>query len=321
MKFLTHIRIMLLCLHIVMIQSHEHSNTIVFDTPDSSCDKLSIGLENSLTYLTKKWQLHGLAPISYPSVFNNYIAHAYSELYQQDIIIKIGQSNDECKALEYFQGNGMVELLDYDLEHFALLLQYIPSNITLADYLCITQDDNLAISAFVDVFKRIHASPKHLTVAHYAKLEDELFLLHSYNFTKIPAHLLQKACNLYGQLFRSDTPEYLLHGDLHCRNILQNDNEFIAIDPWASVGPLTYEAASFLTSPTDFLLLHDTIQDILQNRLNRLSDELQLDKQQLRDFSFIRLIYLACICETKNRNDDWIEQFIQVAQVVNRLNI
>jgi len=178
----------------------------------------------------------------------------------------------------------------------------------------------MVINAFVDLFKKIHTSQKNFIPTDWKTLHDDFAVLTSYTFVKIPENLLQKALQISDQLLASDGPQHLLHCDLHCRNILQFQDSFIAIDPWPSVGPLEYEAASFLTSPTDLLLLRDDIKEILQNRLNKLSHLLNLNKQQLKDCSLMRVMLLACLCESRNKNDDWIEQFIQIAEIIDKLN-
>ena len=278
-----------------------------------------VGRNEAIRYLSEKWQLTHLEQITYPSVFNNYIARAYSETYKHDVIIKIGESNHECKALQYLQGDGMVHILNYDHEYCALLLEYIPSQGTLADFSLLENDDTV-INAFINLFKKIHRTPRNSCSAHFKSIYNELSLLHSREFTKIPEILLKKARQICEKLFISDEPHYLLHCDLHCRNILQHEDSFIAIDPWASMGPLEYEAASFLTSPTDLLLAQNNVHEILQNRLNRLSTLLHLNKKLLKECSFIRLILLACLCESRNKNDDWINEFIQVAEIIDQLN-
>ena len=286
---------------------------------DSDLHEISSHYDTAIVYLSEKWQLTDLEPFVYPSVFNNYIARAYSHKYKRDVVLKISESNDECRALQYLQCDGMVNVLDFDHEYCALLLQYIPSQGTLADFL-LEQDDDAVINAFVHLFKKIHSSEKGLIPTNFKTVQENMNSLHSYNFTKVPEDLLQKALQISDLLLESNEPQYLLHGDLHFRNILQHNDGFIAIDPWSAVGPLEYEAASFLTSPTDLLLLRDDIKDVLQNRLNRLSDLLNFNKKRLKDCAFLRILFLACLCETKDKNDDWIDQFIQVAQVIDQLN-
>ncbi len=223
--------------------------------------------------------------------------------------------------MQYLQNDGIVKLLDFDDEHCALLLQYILSQGNLTDFIVAGNDDNLVINAFAQLFNKIHAFPKDEIDTDFKYLQNEFVILQSYNFTKIPEHVLQKAMRLYDELFSSDEPYYLLHCDLHCQNILQYQDSFIAIDPWPSMGPLEYDVAPFLVSPTDFLLSHNNVKDILQNRLNRLSDLLHFNKKRLKDWSFMRLILLACTCEIKNKHIDWIKEFIQVAEIIEQLEV
>ncbi len=213
----------------------------------------------------------------------------------------------------------MVKLLSYDHENCALLLQYIPSQVSLIDFLS-TENDDWIINAFVSLFKKIHTFPKNVIIDDFKTSQDHFTLLRSYNFIKIPQNLLEKALQISDQLDTLNEPQYLLHCDLHCRNILKFEDSFIAIDPLAVIGPLEYEAASFVSSPTDFLLSQNNIEEILQNRLNKLSELLNLNKKILKKYAFMRVLFLACLCETKDKNDDWIDQFIQVAEIIDQLD-
>ncbi len=116
--------------------------------------------DKAIAYLSEKWQLNNLQPFTYPSVFNNYIARAYSHRYQHDVVLKICESHDERKALQYLQCDGIVHLLDYDHEHCALLLQHVPSRGCMTDFFLEQDDDDLVINAFVHLFKKIHKSQK-----------------------------------------------------------------------------------------------------------------------------------------------------------------
>ena len=62
-----------------------------------------LNFDTAIAYLSEKWQLSNLQVFVYPSIFNNYIARAYSDTYQQEVVLKISESNDECKALQYLQ--------------------------------------------------------------------------------------------------------------------------------------------------------------------------------------------------------------------------
>jgi streptomycin 6-kinase len=278
----------------------------------------AIILDTTIAFLSEKWGLSSLQPLTYSALFNNYIAKAYSSVYQNQVILKISESNEERYGLQCLQGDGIVKLLDYDDQYYALLLEYIPSNQSLIDYIT-THDDDEIIDIFIDLFKKIHATPRIATAETMHIIPDNFAIFSAYAYKKIPEYFVQKAIEIYEQSKILNDQKYLLHGDLHFRNILKYDDNFIAIDPWITIGPLEYEAASFLTSPTDFLLLQDCTQTTLQNRLNRLSDLLHLDQQKLKNCALLRLIFLACMCEVKHKNDDWIEQFIQVAEIIDQL--
>ena len=281
---------------------------------------ISINFNQTISYISEKWKLTDIQPLQYSSLFNHYIAKAYSAIYNQEVIVKISESNNECYGLQCLQGNGIVNLLDYDHQHFALLLQYIPSKGCLVDYIT-TYDDDWIIDVFIDLFKKIHGSEKKITTHTFQHIHDHFSILHAYSYSKIPEHFLQKALQIYNQIIITDDSQYLLHGDLHFRNILRYQDHFIAIDPWTTIGPLEYEVASFLSSPTDFLLLNHNVEILLQNRLDRLSDVLNLDRQKLKDYSFLRVIFLACLCEMKHKNYDWIDEFIKVAQIIDQLQV
>jgi len=274
--------------------------------------------DQAIAYALQEWQLSDFQVIVYPCVFNNYLAICYSEIYQSQVVLKISQSNYECYALQALQGDGIVKLLDYNLEHCALLLEYLPAQNTFKDFL-VEHGEDQAIDVFVDLFKKIHAYQRSVQSNEFTTVFDTFSFLYSCNSIKIPESLLKKSIEIYKQLMVSSDSYCLLHGDLHCINILQTNDHFVAIDPWGLVGPLECEAASFLSSPTD-LLLEGSTDKILQNRLDRLSSLLNLNKKRLKYWSFLRLIRLAYVCEFMNKHDDWIEQFIQVAQIIDQLN-
>lgn len=314
MKFLRLLVISFLwCNALAQNNMHENQSTnSSINTPDYN---------QAIIYLSEKWQLDNVQPFVYEFVFYHYVARAYSNLYQQEVVVKIDDSNEEAHALQYLQNDGMVKLLDYDEDYCALLLEYIPTQGCLTDYILAGNDDDIIIDIFATLFKKIHGSPHRGSTTNYPLLQDRFALLQSYNFTKIPQPILHKAQQLYHQLFADEQPHYLLHCDLHCQNILQSNETFIAIDPWPAMGPLVYDVAPFFVCPTDFLLTTKNTLSVLQNRLNRLSDILDLDKQALKDCAFMRLILLACIYETRNINDEWIDKYMQLAEIIEQLEV
>lgn len=68
-----------------------------------------------IEHLSNKWHLSNLRPFVAMPPINNYAARAYSAHYNTYVVLKILFANThEREALELFNGNGCVKLLDYD---------------------------------------------------------------------------------------------------------------------------------------------------------------------------------------------------------------
>ena len=79
-----------------------------------------------LPYLCNRWQLSNLVLLGEDSPRNNYVAQAYSQLYQKDVVLKILLADThELEMLKLYNGNGCVSLLDYDTEKNAFLLELV----------------------------------------------------------------------------------------------------------------------------------------------------------------------------------------------------
>ena len=67
----------------------------------------------------------------------------------------------------------------------------------------------------------------------------------------MPKIYLDKARIIRDSILKNALPDALLHGDLHHDNILQNGDEFIAIDPKGVIGSPSYEVCKFIINPED----------------------------------------------------------------------
>lgn len=86
-------------------------------------------MEINTDFFCNRWQLTNLHILSMSACTGNYVAKAFSAHYKTNVVLKIATNPtvfiQEQKALIYFNGNGCVKLLDYDLEKLGLLLEYI----------------------------------------------------------------------------------------------------------------------------------------------------------------------------------------------------
>jgi streptomycin 6-kinase len=81
----------------------------------------------------------------------------------------------------------------------------------------------------------------------------------------------------------------LLHGELHHENILAAERApWLAIDPKGVIGEPAYETGALIRNR--LLNLSDLPQAIrvLTHRVDQLSEELNLDRTRVRDWSWLR---------------------------------
>ena len=107
----------------------------------------------------------------------------------------------------------------------------------------------------------------------------------------IPKKLVDKAITLKASLLSSMRNKKLLHGDLHLDNILQNNNEWLAIDPKGIIGDIEFDIAAF-----DFIAnneLNDATSSMFNERIEKIANKSKLSSQRIKDWTFVRLILSA----------------------------
>ena len=216
-------------------------------------------MNKEIQKLSERWQLSNVRPFTHCAMTNNYVVVAYSEVYQKDVVLKVGPKNvidREIQALQYFQSDRCVKLLQFDAslqDQTALLLEYIQPGISLKD-LFLQGKEEESIDIFVDVIKRLHFdSDKKIDQKmknNFQAAEQRLSLLHRFKSRNDKlAQLLPQAAQLAHELIATQGVQYLLHGDLHHENILQSGDAWVMIDPQGVIGELEFEVGAFIRNP------------------------------------------------------------------------
>jgi streptomycin 6-kinase len=184
-------------------------------------------------------------------------------------------------ALNYFNGEGSVKLIDYNAEHNALLLEQAISGITLKS-LNATKTDAI-IDYYLNTMKALHRKilPKNYLYTH---ISDWLKALDNASPDNFPPQMLNSAINIKNKLLKTSTTQLFLHGDLHLDNILQQGNKWIAIDPKGIVGDPEFEIFAF-----DFIQSEDRLDSIAELIANRSG----LNAQRIKEWAFVRLVLSA----------------------------
>lgn len=89
-----------------------------------------------------------------------------------------------------------------------------------------------------------------------------------------------KARILRDKLLSKSYKEHLLHGDLHCDNILLDENSWVAIDPKGVIGPAIFEVFAFIID------VEKDAEFVLQF--------FGYNLQEVREWYFIRAVLSIC---------------------------
>jgi len=279
-------------------------------------------MNNQLQELMQKWHLRDLRSFTHIALPNNYVRVGYSDLYQQEVVLKIGSKkiiDSEIKALQYFQGDACVQLLQYDqsfLQDSALLLEYVRPGNSLKE-LFLQGKEKESIEIFANLIKKLHTK-EYLyqqgdTVVTIADRLQFLKTFRSNNDQLVK--LLPQAIALADRLLATQGKQYFLHGDLHHENILQSDDTWVMIDPQGFIGELEYEIGAFIRNPLFELLDHRDLHQLMIDRFNQLSLLLDVDKKRIIDWSFVQSVLAACYCQ-QNESKQGENYFIAVAELI-----
>ncbi|MBA3953946.1 phosphotransferase [Candidatus Dependentiae bacterium] len=272
-------------------------------------------LESIIASCAHKWGLEQVQP--FHTLSYNYVVQAYSQVYKAHVALKLAVEDsafsNEQQALEFYNGQGCVALLDSDATYKALLLQKITPGTALDTLFAIA--DNRAVIYTVEIIKKLHSN-KQLPACHqYFGIQKWLNVLYSFTDERVPRASIIFARQLAEQLLQTAQESYLLHGDLHHGNILfSNQKGWIAIDPKGIAGELAYEVGAFIRNPFPELILQAHAQEIIARRLNQFSELLHIDRTRLARWAYVQAIIATCwACE--DQDPSW-QNLLSIATLI-----
>ncbi len=204
-----------------------------------------------------------------------------------------GEFRTEAEALGLFDGRGAARLLELDLDRGAMLLERLKPGAPLST----VEDDEEATSVAADVLRRLWrpVPADHTFPAVYDLAQGFARLRHHFGggTGPLPAALVERAEAHIGELIPLQAEPVLLHGDLHHGNILAaRRRPWLAIDPKGVVGEPAYDTGSLLYNPAE-LLGKPQPGKVLERRIDRLAEELDLDKARVRGWGLSRAVLAA----------------------------
>jgi streptomycin 6-kinase len=186
------------------------------------------------------------------------------------------ESDHEHEALRAWNGNGAVQLYDYDAEEHALLLERCEPG----DHLSTVGADE-ALDVLTEMLPRLWVPAG----APFRTVTDECAMWRE----RLPADwelagrpferaLLDAALEAMDHLSRTQTEQVLVHQDLHGDNVLRAQRQpWLAIDPKPLVGEREFSLAPIIRS---YEFGHSC--EAVIHRLDHLTNALNLDRERAR---------------------------------------
>lgn len=246
------------------------------------CSDWIAALPGLVCELTRNWNLELGDPFAGSSV--SLVLPARRE--NQDLVLKIQWPHREClheaDALQLWNGNGAVRLLEHDRSRSAMLLERCCPGTMLAD-----ANGTDPVVVLTDLLPRLWIPADN----RFPDLQNEaalwrMNLASDWERSGQPCErqLVDAALRFIDELAGSQGEQVLLHQDLHGHNILLSDSRgWLAIDPM----PLRGER-EFSLSPIVRSMEFGHSREHVLRRLDELSSRLVLDRERARKWTIVQ---------------------------------
>ena len=246
----------------------------------------------------QRWSLTMLPP--YPLSYN-YVAPA-TRADGTPVVLKVGfysgEPIDQIAALRHYDGHGMVQLLEFDPDWGAYVLERLTPGVSLVHM----QDDEQATAIAAEVMRQIWqgpgggAPPAHSfpSIADWADGMQSMRDHFGGGTGPFPRALVEEAESLFADLLASQAAPVLLHGDLHHDNILSATRApWLAIDPKGVVGEPAYEVGALLRNwqPTLFAMADPA--RVTARRVDQLGEALGIDRARICGWGLAQAVLSA----------------------------
>jgi streptomycin 6-kinase len=206
------------------------------------------------------------------------------------------EGDDEIEGLRFWDGKGMVHVLEADSGEGAMLLEACDPGGHLRALAEPSQDFVIAT-----LLRRLRRVPPPGRFRPLARMLDCWRRETEAQRDRWPdTGLVQEGLQLLELLSRQSADDVLLATDLHAGNVLSTSREpWLAIDPKPFVGDPAYDATQHL------LNCHDRLRADGHGLVNRIADLADLDPDRVRLWTFARL--------AAEPRDDWRDGRMETA--------
>lgn len=241
----------------------------------------------------EKWSLHVLPPYN---LTYNYITPAERSDGSR-AVLKVGYPKDkefqsEIDMLTVCNGEGVVRLLQADRPQAVILIEEVIPGTPLSTISDDTQATKILTSVMEKIWKPLPSDKHFVHIAQWAQaLYDYPNEYKNYPNPPISLTTVYKAIQILEELLKTSAPPVLTHADLHHDNILKSDRgEWLAIDPKGIAAEPCYDTTAMIRNPYKLLNTMPNIDELLRNRIQVMSKELNFDPKRIRKWCFVQTV-------------------------------
>jgi len=252
-------------------------------------------LPDLISYSRKRWSLKLGQPFANLS-YNLVLAATDSD--GADLVLKLGvpcpELLTEMSALKLFRGIGAVNLLDYDALRGIILMERVVPGTPIHEMHSDLEAARTAATLMRQLWRCPPANHPFPSLAIWFRAFDRLRNRFAGGTGPFPAKLIEKAERTFADLNASTDRSVILHGDLHHTNILFSCKRgWLAIDPKGICGDAGYEVGPFMMNQLPAGASESVMLETLAQRLSVFSDELNVSRERLAQWSFCHAVLSA----------------------------
>lgn len=253
------------------------------------------GLPELIETCSQRWSIQVLEP--YTPLSYNYAARARGA-GGEPLVLKLGIPHpelvSEIAALQHFDGDGMVRLVQADASLGALLLERLEPGTPLREVADEEQATRIAAGVMQQLWKPISEPHPFPSAAKWGRGFERLRAEFGGGTGPFDKRMVSRAEGLFAELLASAGAPVLLHGDLHHWNILAAQRQpWLALDPKGVVGEPAYETGALLRNPFPHLLEMQNPRRMLRRRADMLAELLGFDRQRISGWAFSQAVLSA----------------------------
>jgi len=226
----------------------------------------------------------------------------------------------EMAALQVYAGRGVVQLLEADPEHGAMLLEMVSPGQMLSEL----EEDDEATRILAGCMGRIWQPLTPEQARPFYDLPRWTIALRRLRERSggttgpFARDLFEHAERLLAELLASQGPVGLLHGDLHHDNVLRGTREpWLVIDPKGIAGEREFEVGPMLYNPWGRILSWPDLKSIQARRIDILVEMLGFDRQRITAWGFVEAV-LSMTWSIEDHAPDW-DAILPVAEALRAL--